>query len=106
MSVVDKLHKLYASTAPPVVWARSTGIEVLNELDALKAGIVGAAGGQSSARAGAAGSFWDTIAGGVETVVSGARVAEAVGSGLRSVAGGILQQFVKAAAGPRNDRRE
>ena len=105
MSVVDKLHKLYASTAPPVVWARSTGIEVLNELDALKAGIVGAAGGQSSARTGA-NSFWNTVAGGVETVVGGARVAEAVGGGLRSVAGGILQQVVKAAAGPRNDRRE
>ena len=105
MSVIDKLHKLYASTAPPVVWARSTGIEVLNELDALKAGIVGAAGGQANGRAGA-GSFWDTVAGGVETVVSGARVAEAVGGGLRSVAGGILQQFVKAAAGPRNDRKE
>ncbi len=35
MSAVDKLHKLYASTAPPVVWARSTGVEVLNELDRL-----------------------------------------------------------------------
>ncbi|KAH8997794.1 hypothetical protein EDB86DRAFT_2803395 [Lactarius hatsudake] len=104
MSVVDKLHKLYASTAPPVVWARSTGLEVLNELDTLKAGIVGAAGGQSSARAGA-GLFWDTVASGVETLVGGARVAEAVGSGLQSVAGGILQQLAKAAAGPGNDRR-
>jgi len=105
MSVVDKLHKLYASTAPPVVWARSTGLEVLNELDALKAGIVGAAGGQSSARAGA-GSFWDAVAGSVETLVGGARVAEAMGSGMRSVAGGILQQLARAAAGPGNDKRE
>jgi hypothetical protein len=47
MSAVDKLHKLYSSTAPPIVWARSTGVEVLNELDALKAGIIGAAGGQT-----------------------------------------------------------
>ena len=106
MSVVDKLHKLYASTAPPVVWARSTGVEVLNELDALKAGIVGAAGGQpSSARAGAS-SFWGAVAGGVETLAGGARVGEAVGSGLRSVAGGILQQLVRATAGPGNDQRE
>ncbi|KAH8986109.1 hypothetical protein EDB92DRAFT_1936262 [Lactarius akahatsu] len=104
MSAVDKLHKLYASTAPPVVWARSTGLEVLNELDTIKAGIVGAAGGQSSARAGA-GLFWDTVASGVETLVGGARVAEAVGSGLQSVAGGILQQLARAAAGPENDRR-
>jgi ubiquinone biosynthesis monooxygenase Coq6 len=105
MSAVDKLHKLHSSTAPPVVWARSTGLEVLNELDTLKAGIVGAAGGRSSARAGA-GSFWDTVAGGVETLVGGTRVAEAVGGGLRSVAGGILQQFARVAAGPRNNRRE
>ena len=105
MSVIDRLHKLYASTAPPVVWARSTGLEVLNELDALKAGIVGAAGGQSNARTGA-GSFWNAVAGGVETLVGGARVAEAVGSGLKSVAGGTLQQIVRAAAGPKNDRRE
>ncbi|KAF8265087.1 hypothetical protein EI94DRAFT_1736773 [Lactarius quietus] len=105
MAVVDKLHKLYASTAPPVVWARSTGLEVLNELDALKAGIVGAAGGRSSARGGAS-SFWDRVAGGVEMVVGGARVAEAVGSGLTSVAGGILQQIARAASGPKNDRRE
>jgi ubiquinone biosynthesis monooxygenase Coq6 len=45
MSAVDKLHKLYARTEPPVVWARSTGVEVLNELDTLKAGIIRAAGG-------------------------------------------------------------
>jgi ubiquinone biosynthesis monooxygenase Coq6 len=105
MSAIDKLHKLYSSTAPPVVWARSTGLEVLNELDMLKAGIVGAAGGRSNARAGA-GSFWDAVAGGVETLVGGARVAEAVGGGLRSVAGGVLQQVVNAGAGSRNDRRE
>ena len=33
MSAVDKLHKLYSSTAAPIVWARSTGVEVLNELE-------------------------------------------------------------------------
>ena len=104
MSAIDKLHKLYASTAPPVVWARSTGLEVLNELDALKAGIVGAAGGQLSTRDGA-GSFWGAVAGGVETLVGGARVAEAVGSGLRSVAGGVVQQLARAAAGPESAER-
>jgi len=50
-SAVDKLHKLYASTAPPIVWARSTGVEVLNELDVFKSGIIGAAGGHSSTHA-------------------------------------------------------
>jgi ubiquinone biosynthesis monooxygenase Coq6 len=104
MSVLDKLHKLYASTAPPVVWARSTGLEVLNELDALKAGIIGAAGGQSSARGGP-GFLWGTVTRGVETLVGGAQVAEAVGSGLKSAAGRVLQQLATAASGPGTDRR-
>ncbi|KAH9975601.1 hypothetical protein BJV74DRAFT_782076 [Russula compacta] len=105
MSAVDKLHKLYSSTAPPVVWARTTGVEVLNELDALKAGIIGAAGGQSSDRGGP-GILWRTVASGVEALVGGTRVAGAVGSGLGSVAGGILQRLTSAAAGSDDHRRK
>ena len=100
MSAVDKLHKLYASTAPPVVWARSAGVEALNELDTLKAGIISAAGGRSSA-GNVPGSLWEMVAGGVEAVeplVSGARV---IGTGLKSVTGGILQQLVHG-----KDKRE
>ncbi|KAN0119104.1 protein of unknown function (DUF382) domain containing protein [Russula decolorans] len=67
MSAMDKLHKLYASTVPPVVWARSTGVEVLNELDTLKAGIIGAACGRSSAGI-VPGSPWGMVASGVETL--------------------------------------
>jgi ubiquinone biosynthesis monooxygenase Coq6 len=104
MSAVDKLHKLYASTAPPIVWARSAGLEVLNELDAFKAGILGAAGGQSSAPS-SPGLLWDTVAGGVETVVGGAQVAEAVGSSLKSAAGRVLQQLATTASGPGTDRK-
>ena len=95
MSAVDKLHKLYASTAPPVVWARSTGVEVLNELDTAKAGIIGAAGGRSRVPS----SPWEIVAGGVEALVGGTRVAGAVGSGLRSVAGGIMEQVARVASG-------
>ena len=102
MSAVDKLHKLYASTAAPVVWARSTGVEVLNELDALKAGIIGAAGGDSewSARGGGASFLWGSVVGGVEALVGGTRMAGAVGSSLRSVAGGMLQQVTRAVSRP------
>ena len=105
MSAVDKLHKLYASTAPPVVWARSTGVEVLNELDTLKAGIIRAAGGRSSAHR-VPGSPWEMVAGGVEALVTGTRVMGAVGTGLRSVAGGILQQLARVASGPAKGQRE
>jgi ubiquinone biosynthesis monooxygenase Coq6 len=105
MSAVDKLHKLYASTAPPVVWARSTGVEALNELDTLKAGIISAAGGRSSA-SNVPGSPWEMVAGGVEAVeslVSGARV---IGTGFKSVTGGILQQLVRVASVHGQDKRE
>ncbi|KAH9973518.1 hypothetical protein BGW80DRAFT_1445363 [Lactifluus volemus] len=76
----------HASTAAPIVWTRSTELEVLNEIDEFKAGILGAAGGQSSTSRGP-GSLWDTVARGVETVVGGAQVSEAVGNGLKSAAG-------------------
>ena len=105
MSAVDKLHKLYASTARPVVWARSTGLEVFNEVDALKAGIIGAAGGQPGVRGGP-GFVWSTIASGVETLVGGAQVASAVGRGLRSAAGRVLEQLAAAASRPDINRRE
>jgi len=101
---VDKLHKLYASTAPPVVWARSTGVEVLNELDALKAGILVAAGGRSSGGS-VPGSPWEMVAGGVEALAGGTRVVGAVGTGLKSVAAGVLQQLREVASGPRKDQR-
>jgi ubiquinone biosynthesis monooxygenase Coq6 len=105
MSAVDKLHKLYSSAAPPIVWARSTGVEVFNELDGLKAGIIGAAGGQTESGAhngGPASAIWGTVASGVEALVGGTRVAGAVENGLRTAAGGVLQQLVRAvsAGGP------
>ena len=48
MSACDKLHKLYSSTSEPVVWARSVGVEVLNELDSVKAALMLSAGSRSS----------------------------------------------------------
>lgn len=44
LSAVDKLHKLYSSTASPIVWSRSVGLEIVNELDTLKAAIMASAG--------------------------------------------------------------
>lgn len=44
MNVIDKLHKLYAMEAKPIVWARSTGVDVLNQLPSLKGAMMGGAG--------------------------------------------------------------
>lgn len=66
MSAVDKLHKLYSSTCEPIVWARSVGLEVLNELDTVKAALMMDAGGGRST-----GSGWNLLAWGVEGVATG-----------------------------------
>lgn len=47
MSGIDKLHKVYSNDMEPIVWARSVGIEVLNELDSVKAAIMTMAGAQA-----------------------------------------------------------
>lgn len=68
MSAVDKLHKLYSSTLEPIVWARSVGLEVLNELDSVKAAIMMDAGGGRFARSGWK---WNLLARGVEGLATG-----------------------------------
>ena len=91
---MDKLHKLYATTLPPVVWARSVGLEVINELDTIKAALMITAGGGS--RAGSGGWGWDVAARGLENLNSAADAAKVVGSGLVNVVGVGLQQFGNA----------
>lgn len=48
LSVTDKLHKLYSTSSPLLVWARSTGLEVLNELSPIKGAIMAAAGSKQA----------------------------------------------------------
>ncbi|VDC01384.1 unnamed protein product [Peniophora sp. CBMAI 1063] len=91
LSAVDKLHKLYSSQLPPVVWARSVGVEVLNELDTLKAALMFGAGTErGSTSSGTMG--WNMFASGLESVGTGVRVARAVGEGLQGVTANILKQ--------------
>ncbi|KAF8547484.1 ubiquinone biosynthesis hydrox [Imleria badia] len=67
MASVDKLHRLYASTLEPIVWARSVGLEVLNELDTVKAALMMEAGGRSTG----SGWEWNLLARGVEGLATG-----------------------------------
>ncbi|EGG12586.1 uncharacterized protein MELLADRAFT_32404 [Melampsora larici-populina 98AG31] len=65
MATVDKLNKLYSIKASPIVWARSVGVEVLNELPSLKNLMMGRAGGDlNSNRIG----IWGTVADVYETI--------------------------------------
>lgn len=93
MAAVDKLHKIYTTDFGPVVWARSTGLEVVNELDSLKAAIMMTAGADGRKSGVAAG--WDLVARGVETMGGAVRVAQAIGGGIGGIVSGGVQTLVK-----------
>ncbi|KAH7914807.1 hypothetical protein BJ138DRAFT_1176989 [Hygrophoropsis aurantiaca] len=94
MAAVDKLHKLYSSTAAPVVWARSVGLEVLNELDSVKAALMLNAGayGRSSH---AAGSGWEIMAKGVEGLSGSVAHMKVLGAGVGGILGNNFRGLLK-----------
>ncbi|KAG9128245.1 putative ubiquinone biosynthesis monooxygenase [Ceratobasidium sp. 392] len=75
----DGLHKLYGTTSSPVVWARSTGLEVINELSAVKGALMGVAGASPAIET----AVWNTLASGVESLVSASDLLRALGGGLK-----------------------
>ncbi|KAF7969689.1 hypothetical protein HWV62_26204 [Athelia sp. TMB] len=99
MSAIDKLHKLYASTFEPVVWARSVGLEVLNELDGVKGAVMGGAGARVRTTRGgrAVGGGWDVAAKGVEGIAAGLEGAKLVGGVLAGAVLGGVQKLLKGA---------
>lgn len=86
MSAVDKLHKLYSSTAQPVVWARSVGLEVINELDSVKAALMMNAGAGSRLQNGGG---WDLLAKSVENLAgfvgTSKMISATVGAGIQEL---------------------
>ncbi|KAI0083468.1 hypothetical protein BDY19DRAFT_900279 [Irpex rosettiformis] len=92
LSACDKLHKLYASTAEPVVWARSVGVEVLNELDALKGALMMSAG--TTKTRGPPGQVgWELAARGVEGFAKNVDNVRVLGSSIAGVVGAGLRQL-------------
>ncbi|KAG6886200.1 hypothetical protein C0993_010762 [Termitomyces sp. T159_Od127] len=95
MSAIDKLHKLYTTTFEPVVWARSVGLEVLNELDSVKAALMMVAGARKH-RTDRTAAGWEVAAKGVETFAAGINVAKSLSEGAGSVLSRRLQGLFKA----------
>ena len=91
LAAVDKLHKLYSSTFEPVVWARSVGLEVINELDAVKAALMISAGSGTEMRS----AGWDLAAGGVGRMDSAVDGLKVLGQGLITMVGMGLQELGK-----------
>ncbi|KAJ7252718.1 hypothetical protein B0H12DRAFT_609079 [Mycena haematopus] len=93
MSVMDKLHKLYSTSFEPVVWARSVGLEVINEFDSVKVALMAQASGKRLEDV----SIWDMGAKGVETVAAATDAARVVGTGVSGMLGAALQGALKIA---------
>ncbi len=74
LSATDKMQKLYGSTLSPVVWARSVGLDVLNEWTGAKRRVMLAAGAGSTGGDGLA-AWWDL---GASAVSSAAGAMEGV----------------------------
>jgi ubiquinone biosynthesis monooxygenase Coq6 len=94
MSAIDKLHKVYSSTAQLVVWARSVGLEVVNELDSVKAALMMNAGASSRLQNA---SGWDLFTKNVEGLAGAASttkmVGGMVGAGIQELAKNASQRF-------------
>ncbi len=99
ISACDKLHKLYSSTSQPVVWARSVGLEVLNELDTIKAALMMSAGSERhSRRPGEVG--WELAAKSIENFATGLDNARALGGSLANVVGdGVRSLWERGGSG-------
>ena len=76
-----------------MVWARSVGLEVINELDTIKSALmITAGGGGGGSRRGGSAWGWDFAAKGLENLDTVASAAKVAGSGLANVVGAGLQQ--------------
>ncbi|KAJ7077834.1 ubiquinone biosynthesis hydrox [Mycena belliarum] len=100
MSVMDKLHKLYSMSSEPVVWARSVGLEVVNELDSVKAALMMEASGKQGLT-----SMWDLAAKRSENFAAASNAATAIRTGISGFLGAGIQRVLKAAGTSLSDRK-
>nr|GAT46718.1 predicted protein [Mycena chlorophos] len=95
MSTMDKLHKLYATSFGPVVWARSVGLEVVNELDTVKTAIMMEGSGKTELGSGAG---WEAAARAVEAVAATSKAVRTVADMIPGLVGSALLSVAQALA--------
>ncbi|KJA28103.1 hypothetical protein HYPSUDRAFT_156490 [Hypholoma sublateritium FD-334 SS-4] len=93
MSAFDKLHKIYSTDSQPIVWARSVGVEVLNELDSVKAAIMMTAGAKTTRSSSSGSTAWNIAGSAVETMASTVHTAGAIGGAIGNALGSALKNF-------------
>jgi ubiquinone biosynthesis monooxygenase Coq6 len=104
MAAIDKLHKIYSSTSEPLVWVRSVGVEVLNEIDSFKAALMYAAGANPGNPAtGARGRGWAQAAVGIESLARSVNTAKLVGDGVVGGLGFGLQKLFNSVSQQHDD---
>ena len=98
LSVCDKLHKIYSTTAEPIIWGRSVGVEVLNELETIKGAMMMSSGTGSRRRyQGQVG--WGLAARGVESFAKTVDNARMLGDGLTRAASAAMKQLIQQGPG-------
>jgi ubiquinone biosynthesis monooxygenase Coq6 len=102
MSVMDKLHKLYSTSLEPVVWARSVGLEVVNEFDSVKAALMMEASGNGLADA----SGWDLAAKGAENLAAAAHATSMIRTGVSGMLGAAIQGVLKTVGSGLSSQRK
>ncbi|KAF8329487.1 uncharacterized protein EI90DRAFT_2923930 [Cantharellus anzutake] len=96
LSATDKLHKIYSMTNTPSVWARSVGVEVLNELHSVKGTMMSFAGADDSENVNPSTGKWNAVATGVEAVGTAEKAAKAVALGLGNVARSAFESVLRS----------
>lgn len=97
MAACDKLHKLYSATAEPIVWARSVGVEVLNELDSVKAAMMLSAGSRApSTRPSGAQLGANIAATGLENLARGIGGVRTLTEGVANIASAGVQRLLQS----------
>lgn len=105
MATIDKLHKIYSTDLQPIVWARSVGLEVLNELDSLKAAIMLTAGSRTDDAQRTSATAWNVVAKGVETLVAAADASKILAGGLQNLLSSNLQRLLNTEGAPGQQKR-
>jgi len=98
MATVDKLQKLYSMENGAVVWGRSVGVEVLNELAGLKRLMMGRAGGGGggTGQHSSSGPWWPALA----DAYQAAQKSSLLASAIASFAANSLRHAIHRASAP------
>jgi len=96
MSAVDKLHKIYRTDDERAVWARSIGVEVLNELDSIKVAMMMFAGAETSTSGDRSGKAWNCAGNGIEAMAGMMKTAGMLRDSVSGALGAVASNLARS----------